>query len=345
MVEIKYFIDNSKNKFLDIFKEFAKDANEIDIAVAYLRKKGFELIKDEIQGKKIRILFSLGFFITEPECIRKFIRIGAICKEYRTSGKEEIEFHPKLYIFKGDKIKIIIGSSNLTEGGFLNNVESCIAIEGHEDESLIKEIMDHFKEKWNSSKSRGVTLQEIEDYESRRREFEEKNREARKIIEKYNREKGHANSVIVCMTLEHDKNDIYNRLIGVPDGPGNATRRRFFTWIKKGTRIFIYYKSIGIKKIVEAVNEPYRDISIIKEWRDGYLSKGELYPNRIRTKLVKEFLQPLSLKELRDLNIKRMETDNTISPRHLQQTVVPITNGDGDLIERKLEEKNAEYGI
>ena len=234
MVEIKYFVDNSKSKFLDIFKEFAKDADEIDIAVAYLRERGFDLIKNEIQGKKIRVLFSLGFFITEPECIRKFIQMGGICKEYRTGGKEEAEFHPKLYIFKGDKIKIIVGSSNLTEGGFLNNVESCIAIEGYENEPLIKEIIDCFEEKWNSSKSREITLQEIEDYGIRRRKFEEKNREARKIIEKYNKEKGYANSVIVCMTLEHDKNDIYNRLIGVPDGPGDATRKRFSKWIKKG---------------------------------------------------------------------------------------------------------------
>lgn len=342
MVEIKYFVDNSKSKFLDIFKEFARDVDEIDIAVAYIREKGFELIRDEISNKKIRILFSLGFFITEPECIRKLIQIGAICREYRTGGREEPEFHPKLYIFKGDKIKIIVGSSNLTEGGFLNNVESCIAIEGYENEPLIKEIIDCFEEKWSSSKSREITLQEIEDYESRRREFEEKNREARKIIENYNKEKGYANSVIVCMTLEHDKNDVYNRLIGVPDGPGNATRKRFFTWVKKGTRIFIYYKGIGIKKIVEVIDEPYRDTSIVKEWRDGYLSKGETYPNRVKTKLVEEFLQPLSLKELRELNIKRMETNNIISTGHLQQTVVPITNADGDLIERKLREKNAQ---
>ena len=66
------------------------------------------------------------------------------------------------------------------------------------------------------------------------------------------------------MTLEHDKNDVYNRLIGVPDGPGNATRKRFFTWVKKGTRIFIYYKGIGIKKIVEVIDDS-RNIYLVND--------------------------------------------------------------------------------
>ena len=142
------------------------------------------------------------------------------------------------------------------------------------------------------------------------------------------------------MTLEHDRNDIYDRLIGVPDGPHNATKNRFLKWVRKGTRIFVYYKGIGIAKIVEAITEPFRDENIVDEWRDGYLSKGETYPNRAKTKSVEKFLQPLSLEELRDLNIKRMETNNIISTGHLQQTVVPITNADGDLIERELREKN-----
>lgn len=344
MVKIKYFVDNSKNKFLDIFKEFAKDADEIDIAVAYLREKGFELIKNEIRDKKIRVLFSLGFFITEPECIRKLLQIGATCKEYRTGG-EKIEFHPKLYIFKGEKVKIVIGSSNLTEGGFLNNVESCIALEGEKEESVIKEITNYFKEKWDSSKSKKINLDEIKIYENRRKEFEEENKAAKRIIKKYNEERGYANSVIVCLTVEHDINDIYNRLIGVPDGPSNTTSNRFFKWIRKGTRIFIYYKSFGIAKIVEAASQPFRDENIVNEWRDGYLVKGEKYPNRVRTKLIAKYDLPLSLIELKELNIRRIETNNLISTGHLQQTVVPLSDADGDLIERKLREKNAECGV
>jgi len=343
MAKILNFIDNSEVKFKDIFSKFAGEANKIDIAVAYAKNSGFELIKDLINKKEIRILFTFDFLTTDPDCINKLLKFGARCKEYRSSGtEEELNFHPKMYIFKNnDKVRIIIGSSNLTGGGFLSNVESCLAIEGEYEDRIIGEILNYFEKLWNSSKAKYVSEDDINRYKAKKENYYKEYKRVYRIVQDSRTEYGYANSVIACLTREHDQNDIYNRLIGVPDGPGGTTRNRFKRWIKKGTRIFIYYKEIkGISKIVEAISDPTWDDKIIPEWRDGFEQIGETYPNRVNTRLIRKFPQPVTFKELKELNIRRVDTGKLIVPGHLQQSIMPISDADGDAIERKLLEKN-----
>ncbi len=44
--------------------------------------------------------------------------------------EEQITYHPKLFIFEGEKhSRIILGSSNLTYSGFLNNIEASLQLD------------------------------------------------------------------------------------------------------------------------------------------------------------------------------------------------------------------------
>lgn len=59
-------------------------------------------------------------------------------------------FHPKIYLFEGlDKFKLIIGSSNLTQRGLFNNVESSILVESDMDDedglNLLTELKNYYK--------------------------------------------------------------------------------------------------------------------------------------------------------------------------------------------------------
>ncbi len=336
-MRVLYFINNSDLKFMDIFKELVKDAEEICIAVAYIKSSGLDLIKNHLQGKRVRILFTFDFLLTEPECIKTLMDLGCECREYRSAGRDEVGFHPKLYIFKNFKtIKIIIGSSNLTIGGLLNNVESCIVIEGHQNDPLIAKILNWFEELWNSSKTATISQKDLEEYILKIKEYENKRKGIEKELRKFIEEKGYANSVIICMSQEHDKNDIYDRLVGVPE----RAKSLFFKYVRKGSRIFIYYIGHGIAKIVEAIGQPFESEEIVKEWEDGYIAKGEKYPNRVRTKLVVKFRNPVTLEELVKLGVRRIDTGKTICTAHLRHSVVPISDVDGDEIEHLLREKN-----
>ena len=148
MTEIVDFINNSDVKLIDLFKKFAESSKEIDIAVAYIKNSGLKLVKDVLCGKKVRVIFSFEFLVTDPECIEKLMELGAECKEYRTSGNDEIGFHPKLYIFKGeDLVRAVIGSSNLTAGGLVSNVESCLVFTAMPKICLKKEVIGKTLEK------------------------------------------------------------------------------------------------------------------------------------------------------------------------------------------------------
>ena len=61
--------------------------------------------------------------MTDSKSLEDIFREGFSCKIYHTPmTNEERSYHPKLYIAKkGNEIKIIIGSSNLTNRGFSSN--------------------------------------------------------------------------------------------------------------------------------------------------------------------------------------------------------------------------------
>jgi len=57
--------------------------------------------------------------------------------------KESPIFHPKIYLFEGDRqIKLIIGSSNLTGSGLFTNVEGSVLIEFNRNEKEGNDLLD-----------------------------------------------------------------------------------------------------------------------------------------------------------------------------------------------------------
>ncbi len=144
------FIENDKIKLENTLRDNIKNADEVLIAVAYLRKSGFQLVKDEIidlikRGGKIRIIAGLDFGFTEPEALNELKKIGAQIKVY--SG--EVLFHPKCYIFTSANInKAIVGSSNLSGSALNTGVEWNVLID--DSNILYNEIKNNFDQLWKS---------------------------------------------------------------------------------------------------------------------------------------------------------------------------------------------------
>ncbi|MBK9959284.1 MAG: Helicase associated domain protein [Chitinophagaceae bacterium] len=66
--------------------------------------------------------------------------------------EEYITYHPKLFLFEGQKhTRVIIGSSNLTRSGFINNIEACIQLDfqpatDKQGNKLLSEVKEYFQE-------------------------------------------------------------------------------------------------------------------------------------------------------------------------------------------------------
>ena len=105
--------------------------------------------KDKINHSVV----GLHFYQTDPEFIRKFYGVTEI--HYYKHFNKEI-FHPKAYLFYDDNQKrwaAIIGSSNLTRGGFVNNNECNVLLTSESDNEDIFISLSEFIESMKKSYS------------------------------------------------------------------------------------------------------------------------------------------------------------------------------------------------
>ena len=150
-----------------------KQCEKASISVAYLKKSGVELIKQSLdenkdRNAKISIITSLDFGITDVEGLRESLNMGVGCGIMH--GKN---FHPKLYIFEmaGGDATMIIGSSNLSNGGLSTNYEANMLISGKVSDSPIKEAIEYF----SLIESESISLDEkiIDIYDKRKSTIDE----------------------------------------------------------------------------------------------------------------------------------------------------------------------------
>jgi HKD family nuclease len=333
MISIR-FISNTNEKLANNINQLFEWAEEIDIAVAYLKTGAFDFIKGLLSGKKVRILLGFDFCLTDVEPLRDILDKGYPCKVYRTPmTSDERSYHPKIYIAKKkNEIRAIIGSSNMTRGGLSSNIEGNILLSADKTESCISEILDFFEQKWRSSLAHDINIDLINEYAALQMEYKrhiERLHLKSSFVSKRDKISSKGNSVIVCMTKDHDRNDVYDRLVGVPI----RAKKVAFENIRKNTRVFIYYLGSGISKAVEATDEPYIDFSIVNEWRDGF---PETYPVRVRTQPLHHYVSSVKFDKLQDMDICRVDTGKRLVYLHLRSSVIPISDNDGDSIEKEL---------
>ncbi len=79
-------------------------------------------------GTVIKIILGIDLGGTSQEVLREVLswRVDSVVVKHRVPGHT---FHPKIYLFEwGDSAIIIIGSNNITEGGFFSNYEGSVLI-------------------------------------------------------------------------------------------------------------------------------------------------------------------------------------------------------------------------
>ena len=150
--------DNLESRFEDLLS----NSNRVDIATAWAtRGPVLDLLctAAEERGVKVRAIVGTYGNATHPDALERLRGIG----ELRLVEGKQALFHPKVYIFTGDREACAwIGSANFTGAGFARNEEAV-----HETQDAARAI-DWFNVRWKACDQ--LKDGAIEDYRRRRRE-------------------------------------------------------------------------------------------------------------------------------------------------------------------------------
>jgi HKD family nuclease len=154
-----------------LYKELEKHLASPDIvgcrvASAYVTWGGLSLVSDALEeflrrGKQLQTIFGTGNTLTTPDALLyahylktrypKHQRARTFKWEYGNT-----EFHPKYYEFQySDRVVVLVGSSNLTNGGMAFNHELLFAVTAVHSDSVGRSCERWWK--WLWAKSNDVT--------------------------------------------------------------------------------------------------------------------------------------------------------------------------------------------
>lgn len=135
--------NNEKEDHASLIIHHLEDAKRFISIVAFAKSSGFKLIYESLaarvaKGMNVTFVIGIDFFQSEPAVFRSLLRLrsaatraGGELKVYMGSEGSRYTLHPKLYWFNSGKGEaLIVGSANMTSGGFSNNHELSAALSG-----------------------------------------------------------------------------------------------------------------------------------------------------------------------------------------------------------------------
>ena len=157
------FVDNDTKRLQDAIEEAASEADDARVAVAFAKGSGLTaapaLRRMVERGAEVRLLAGVDSQLTDLEAVEQFDRPPSAARVYVHSSQDDGRtFHPKVYAFRRkDEVTAVVGSSNLTAGGLLGNVEGNVVLRGSRKDSVIGSILGFHERIWNSGLAIAVT--------------------------------------------------------------------------------------------------------------------------------------------------------------------------------------------
>jgi HKD family nuclease len=174
-------------------------SQDLMFAVAFVSDKGLSMIWQDFEtfiktGGNAEIILGLDGKITEPKAIHRLYELSSKYPKFELFGVPSKElnvlYHPKMYFFTGyGKGSFIIGSSNLTSGGFKNNFEANVQLEADDTCEEFWDALDFYyvyREKTNPVKLNWEYIQHYSDlyseYQQSKKEIDMKYTAKRKEL-------------------------------------------------------------------------------------------------------------------------------------------------------------------
>src|SRR3989304_9152933 len=121
----------------NIINQELQNAQSARIAIAFLKYSGIKVIEKSLDqclknNGSVEIIAGLDFKTTDPQSMHYLIQLQKstpnlkfYCYGDKDANKNNIVFHPKIYLFQGKRETTgIVGSANLTGGGLMTNFEA-----------------------------------------------------------------------------------------------------------------------------------------------------------------------------------------------------------------------------
>ena len=121
----------------NIINQELQNAQSARIAIAFLKYSGIKVIEKSLNqcldnNGSVEIIAGLDFKTTDPQSMHYLIQLQKTnpnlkfyCYGDKDVNKNNVVFHPKIYLFQGKRETTgIVGSTNLTSGGLMTNFEA-----------------------------------------------------------------------------------------------------------------------------------------------------------------------------------------------------------------------------
>jgi HKD family nuclease len=161
-----------------------ESAKEVKLATAFAHMTGWNKIRTSIERStaQIQLLTGLNFCQTDPDLLSDWL--GMSRRDSRIQARlfahSSVTFHPKVLLIKTAKRHcVVIGSANLSEGGFVNNIEcSLFSI----DPGLVQQADEWFDRLFRDNTFTSLLRRkDIDRYRPKYEEAKRKNKEIEKL--------------------------------------------------------------------------------------------------------------------------------------------------------------------
>ncbi len=162
MVEARVLVD--PHATYRALKELVTWATTIDMAYAWAASaRGSAMHWKVLPLQRVRrAIIGIHFAQTEPYVLRELQDHGVLRVVPDTGGV----FHPKLILgVKGHLARALVGSSNLTTGGFGGNTEVNVLLSGDADNTALKKLASFVEEHWTHPRAFAPDQTWFEEYE------------------------------------------------------------------------------------------------------------------------------------------------------------------------------------
>ncbi len=174
-------VTGAGNPLLPYLQEFIRRATHVDIAVAFLRQSGFDLVAAHLReflerGGNLRLVTGDYLAITEPQTLytihdwMKRPELGTRIQARLFRARQQ-SFHPKAYLFQRDldtnSSVAIVGSTNLSKMALTEGIEWNYQVFAAQDPVGYQEVVDAFSALWAHPSTVALSEDVIDDYARR----------------------------------------------------------------------------------------------------------------------------------------------------------------------------------
>ncbi|MCF7983609.1 MAG: DEAD/DEAH box helicase family protein [Thiohalocapsa sp.] len=179
----------SSDPFLPRLLSAIRQANQIDLAVAFIKASGLDLIYRtlidavETRDARLRVLTSDYLDVTDPSALRRLMLLAERDADIRVFQTENQSFHLKAYIcVRGENGETLwgtafVGSSNLSRTALTDGLEWNLRVDRSDDANApdsrrFAEIRDNYERLFRHPCVRVLDHDWIEQYEQRRQQVQ-----------------------------------------------------------------------------------------------------------------------------------------------------------------------------